>query len=110
MVIYQKNMIGINCYNLWFNVCLPGIMDDPNKRFQWAVEQMIVYAVVNTGVTTSWCINIMNFPQYDSYSSSFQSVSFNHMLQRNVQLVTKDTVFNGIGCPFNNTCALESGQ
>ena len=101
---------GANCSNLWFQVRLPGIMADPFKKYQWAVEQFFVMANLNNSVTTSWVININSFPQFDSYSTMTKSSHCCNMIGRNTQVVAKNILFNSIGSPFNNTSVLENGQ
>ena len=101
---------GANCSNLWFQVRLPGIMDDPFKKYQWAVEQFFVVANVNTSVTSSWVINMNSLPQFDSYSTLTKSVNFGNVITRNVTNITKNILFSSIGSPFNNTSVLEGGQ
>ena len=101
---------GANCSNIWFEVRLPGIMDDPFKKYQWAVEQFFVVANVNTTVTTSWLINMNSFPQFDSYSTMTKSVSVCNLIGRSTTNITKNILFNSIGSPFNNTSVLECGQ
>ena len=99
---------GANCSNLWFQVRLPGIMADPFKKYQWAVEQFFVMANLNNAVTTSWVININSFPQF--HSTMTKSVNFWNVITRNITNIAKNILFSSIGSPFNNTSVLECGQ
>ena len=101
---------GANCSNLWFQVRLPGIMADPFKKYQWAVEQFFVMANLNNSVTTSWVINMNSFPQFDSYSTMTKSVNTSTVMTRGTINASKNILFNSIGAPFNNTSVLENGQ
>ena len=101
---------GANCSNLWFQVRLPGIMADPFKKYQWAVEQFFVMANLNNSVTTSWVINMNSFPQFDSYSTMTKSVNNCNLMTRGATNTSKNILFNSIGAPFNNTSVLENGR
>ena len=100
-----------NCSNLWFQFALPGIMDDPFKKFQWTIEQFYMLAVnSSTSVTNNWVVSIDSLPQFDSYSTMTQYVQCCNVMCRGGSMLVKNILFNSLGCPFNNNCLLESGR
>ena len=46
VAVYSNNALnfnnGANVSNSWYQVILPGIMDDPFKKWQWSIDQWYV--------------------------------------------------------------------
>ena len=98
-----------NVSNSWYQVRLPGIMDDPFKKWQWMID--LWYLTAGTGaITSGYSINIPTFPQFDSYSSLTQSVNNCDVLIRSGNYFNKLLTFSGLGNKFNNTSTLENGM
>ena len=113
VAVYSNNALnfnnGANVSNSWYQVKLPGIMDDPFKKWQWSIDQWYVNFGAGA-LSTGYSINIATFPQFDSYSTQTKSANLCDVIVRSGNFSSKNIRFSALGCKFNNTCTLENGM
>ena len=98
-----------NTSNSWYQIKLPGIMDDPFRKWQWMIDQWYLWPGTGS-VTSGYSINIPQFQQFDSYSTQTNSLNNCDVIVRNAGFNSKILSFSGLGCKFNNTCILENSM